>query len=472
MRLRRYPVVRGRAVLRGRPVADARVAVRWEAGAESSESSETADADGRFALVLDRFDLTAASVTVRDAAGLAGTDVALAGPFAGVRDLGDVEVPDAWAATMLVEVVDAAGAAVAGAVAAIGGERTTTIGPSGADGRLQLPAGAAAGRAILVAPGFGAASAELAPTGGTAVRVALARSADLRLRVTGPNGPPPGATVRIGGGGRVFDEPPDTVVYELYDALGLAHPSSSERGGDGDMSTYRVEDAQEIGVPWLVPDRPFRVTVFDAYGEVLADRDERASAGATTLVVLACDVAPRSVRGVVRDASGAPVAGARVVARAPASIDETDGVPRVRDLFVVVVTGADGAFTFEGVHGRALAVLVSARGHAPFVRRSLDVSGDAAVEVQLARGRTLVVRVTGATERVSDVWAEPRDPELWRAGPRPWIGFPREDGSFEVADLPPGEVDVVVTVGDRDVRRRVAADATAATVDMSAADAR
>ena len=471
VRLRRLPRVVGRAVRAGQPLAKAGAGVDWTRGATSGRDCAVAGDDGRFVIVLQESAPDAARLSVTDGDGLGATAVELRGPFRGDHDVGTVEVPDPWSARMSIVVVDPEGKPVAGAVAAVpagtGGDNPWLTSAAGADGRVDLPAGATAGRAVVAAVGFRFRDVTLRATGGSPERVELERSCVLRVTVTGPGDASAtelgdGAVVRVSGDGRTFDEPMDEIVYSIREAAGATHASSSVRGGEGDggeASTFRIGGGppmvvphaipllSSITVPWLLPERTVHVELFDAGGERLAAQDVRLATGEQRTLGLRWTAHGRTFRGVVRGADGSPLAGARVIARAAALVaaPPPDGVLPTGGR--VATTDAAGRFEFAGVHSSALALFVDAPGRTPWFRRSVAVPADGAeLEIATAPGATLVVRLRGeaAARAGAQVWADSSDSEYWMPGYRTWSGVLREDGAIEIAKLPASEVRVTV----------------------------
>ena len=461
VRLRRLPRLRGRVVRAGVPLAGAGVCVPWSDGSSSGQVSATTDDAGRFGLVLEAGSPHGTTLLVTDAQGLARAERALPTARDLDTDVGDVELPDPWAAVMRLEVVGTDGRPVAGAVAMLPGDPSWTSAPAGADGILRLPARSEAGPALVAGLGHRIREVALVATGDLAARVVLDPTATLRIRATGVDGPVVGGSVSVRGAGRVFDEPESHAALELREAIGGTHASSSVLAQEGDFAAFPLESGGgDLVVPWVLPGRPVHLELADTFGEILAVAEVHVEHGEARTVVLAAKSPARRVEGIVRDPRGLPIPRAQVVARAGTRRDP-DALGGLPGPIVVVYAEADGRFHLEGVHGAALDLFVTAPHLAPWARRAVRLpEAGRALEIPLAAGRTLTVRPRGAPTAGLDVWAESPDPEVWTPGYRPWSGMLQEDGTVRIEGVPDGAAEVVVRTAAGEARTPVPAGVT------------
>ncbi len=466
VRLRRLPRLHGRIVRGGAPLAGAIASVPWEDGPSSGQVSTTADAAGRFSLVLEGGAPRGATLRLTDAQGLARAERPLPTERGLDTDLGDLELEDPWADVMRIEVVGPDGRPVASALATIPGDPSWTSAPAGADGLLRLPARLAHGTALVGALGHRIREVTLAPSGGAPVRVALEATALLRIHVAGLGAGEENATVRVSGTGRIFDEPETHAALELREGVGGTHASASVRAEDGDFAAFQVESrAPGILVPWVLPGRPVRIELGDAYGEALVVSEVKLEPGEDRTIELKAPTPARRVVGFVRGPRGTPVAGARVIARAGApATRNAGGLPGP---LVVRSTDDAGRFELEGVHGATLDLFVARTGLCPWARRSVTLpTGERPLEVALGTGRTLTARLRGEAASRLDAWAEPVDPGTWTPGYRPFGGVLLEDGSIRFESVPEEAVEVVVRTDSGEVRVPVAADVPEVVVEL------
>ena len=248
--------------------------------------------------------------------------------------------------------------------------------------------------------------------------------------------------------------------------MGGTHASASIRAEQGDLAAFQVKSgATGILVPWVLPGRAIRIELGDAYGETLAVDEVRLEPGEHRTIELRAPTPARRLVGFVRGPTGAPVVGARVIARAGTrATREAEGLPGP---LVVLSTDDGGRFVLEGLHGAAVDLFVARPGLCPWARRSVTLpSGDRPLEIALGAGRTLTARLRGEATSRLDAWAEPVDPGTWAPGYRPWGGALLEEGSIRFEGVPPEAVEVVVRTEGGEVRVPTAADVSEIVVEL------
>jgi RNA polymerase sigma-70 factor (ECF subfamily) len=466
LRLHRLPRLTGR-VVRGasrEAVAEAGAVARWSDAASAGSDSTKSDLTGRFSLVLSREGVGRVVLRIVGAGGLASGEIEVAGPFTGDRDLGDIVVPDPWERTMRVALTDAAGHPVDRAVAVVAEDQAWVVPRPGADGIVVLPAAGGARTAWIAAPGFRPHAVAIESTGGSTSPVVLERAATLRLRVVGPAGPVRGAVVRVSAAPRLLEDADWTAREMLRTEVGGTPANGAERSDDAESCSYRLDDAQEVVVPWVLPGVDVRVAAADSLGEPLAAQLVRLDPGEDRTVAMRTGLVARQARFVVRDERGNPICDARVIACSSAALSDEGSPLESAD------TGTDGRALLGSVHAPSVAVLVEARGFATYFRRAVAVPETAAdVPLVLGRGATLVVRTLGrdgAAVTCPEAWAEVDDPEFWAPPRIAWQTRPRDDGALAIEGLPPGEVTVVV-VGPDGAETRTRTDSRRGTLDVT-----
>ncbi len=306
--------------------------------------------------------------------------------------------------------------------AAFGGSPVLTA----ADGAFLLRGVAPSERTVLraTAEGFlgGSSSRFRVSAGGAAegIEIRLARGGSIEGRVTSLDGAPvPGAAVRASGRpeGRVG---PDSVP------MPGGGSASGFTGADG---TFRL---QGIGAGTYT----LRV---DAEGFLQASRrDVSVGEGAAANADFALE-AGRVLAGVVRDAGGRPVQGARVTLRPAPGFTPAEGTPR----YFNASSDGSGAFRFSSLPEGTWTLTAAADGQ-PQVTLPSVASGGAPLEVRFEASLVIAGRIAGPG-------GEPVAGALVRANPEGGGGGGGSarsgpDGSFHIKGMAQGVYTLVATV--------------------------
>ncbi len=414
--LRRRAALAGRLVKAGRrsPIAEADVICRFQGGKGPVMASQT-DADGRFMVVLPP-SASEAQIEIR-VRGLAERKIIeLPDCPASGRDLGDVEVavPEA----LRLEVRDAAGTPVAGASAR---STSSTAGPSGLDGRLDVAA--ESGETVLVeANGF--LPATLVSTPGEDLRiVTLDGGAALALEVRA-------------------EEP--TVL------TGLAIRIAREDDGAGDVGrafrsrAVHIDAAGRARITGLPSGVRLRLTIEDGLGIACIERLV-APCGLDEPAVIDLGRTVDSLAGTIRDARGGPIAGAQVRVRG--------GGGRV----AATATDESGAFVFPAIAAAEADIEVRADGCETLCRRVRRGGPDPESNViALAPAHEMFLEVVDA----SGIRVPADSVIVALAGTNiRWKGHARATGLYAFRGVPDGEMIVTVTAGGQTTTARHRAEA-------------
>ncbi len=433
------------ATVRGRIVGDdgaplAGVAGVTFAGADGVEveALRRAGDDGRFAVALPERRVRTATLRVADADGLRERTVALDALEPGVRDVGDVALPQARALDVLVH--DTRGRPVEGACAARPWSSKALADASDGSGRMALPRGAHETKLVVAALGFAAVEFVVGEDDAGPLQVTLAPATLLHVRVTaGAGGALPAALeVRVHASDGGAASACDPRLAGAYVAAGGATPLDAEDDdGSADTARFAVDATGRATLATLPAERPLEVALVDAFGVTHARADVRLAAGAPREVDLRIDRAARTFRARIVGADGAPVPGARVTLTA----HDADGAG------VVVVADAEGRVEVPGVATDALRAVIVAERHAIATFEHLTPRDDE-LALALEPATTLRVRVLAADGTpVANALVSMRLP--------PPVGSERgiarlarrvEDGVYELRDVPHAPTTVVVRV--------------------------
>ena len=322
-------------------------------------------------------------------------------------------------------VLDATGAPVAGATVAVMVEEAD-VEPSGMGirgfrfpvrnetddtGRFELEQ-VPSGKLRLSASAQGWRTAELSalevPAGGELedLRLVLERGATVSGRVFDADGQPAaGVWVR---------------VEEDRTGMRFSQPASATTSGDGQYLLEGVEPGTRL-IMARNEDRETTAQEIEV-GSGVNRLDLRFATGA-------------SISGRVVDGAGAPLAGASVMALTDA---RSWGGAEAR-------SGADGAFTIEGVRDGQYQLRATREGYATRIQEeTVQVAGGSisGVEIVMSPGGTISGAIFGLEESqipLINIFAS--------GGPAQWsIGQTSHDGTYRIADLAPGEWNVQAMV--------------------------
>ena len=303
------PHLRGRLLQVGSlsPVVGAQVSVTMPTDDDKSVrirfSAESDDA-GRFDIELGAS--AAQQVALEFGPGAEAEPLPLAGPFEGVRDLGDLLVKGARHVEL--RVVDADGNPVPGA-RAISEDNGSLSPPSDEQGRIAWPGCPVAARRVQVAAlGFAPSWVSLRDDE-TPIKVRLAASNRLRVLVTDDQHRPiPGLKTRL-----EFSTLPFLYGSEGYPSTLCSHlmgfpPLQPANGTAYDNIRRKTAENGRVEWSWLRPDAQVTVTILDALKRVIASKGP-ITLGPVESRDLLFELKPDHARAVtlfVKGADGAP----------------------------------------------------------------------------------------------------------------------------------------------------------------------
>ncbi|HEY0476119.1 MAG TPA: carboxypeptidase-like regulatory domain-containing protein [Kofleriaceae bacterium] len=234
-------------------------------------------------------------------------------------------------------------------------------------------------------------------------RSAPGETASLTVAVTDDHGPLAGATVRLAPAG-------GEVVAITTDREGLAHADRLEPG------RWRISASATDHMPAALPVHAL-------------------AAGADDRVAIRLVAGGRTLRGTVSDATGGPIAGARIDAARLSSLAEPG------DAVATVVSGADGTYRMTVADG-ALLVAASSPDYAPQSRRVELGPAGAVVDFALVPGGVIegIVRDERTREPVAGarVVARRDSPAMLLAETVAHRATSGADGRFRIGGLRPG----------------------------------
>lgn len=332
-----------------------------------------------------------------------------------------------------VRAVDDDARGIAGAVWAVDGE---VIARSDAAGGATLAAIPSAARIEVGAPGFAVRRLERADlVDGAVVRLEPVNRLEVRLAGA------PGACLEVAAERAPFVAGA-WMPSSVGSAFGLARCVMAGVDPDRPGRTHFLPDAAgRVLLEDLRPGLPLRLGALRLGEEVAAAEVPGLTPREHRVVELELGEVPASLTGVVRDAGGAPLGGARV---------------RLRDDFVTFRTSEDGAFRLRGSPVGPLTLVVEKDGFAARVIEGVPVG--ASLDVALEPGRVVDVTVvdpSGVPVDLDgvDVSAETRL-RVVRTG----------RGRFRVLDAPPGGV--LLVAGDECAPVRLVAEGPEARIEL------
>jgi len=453
--LTRLPSLRGRLVWAddGAPVMDSSLMVSagFEGGGQTPVNSIATDSDGRFSFVVspssfehrERFldpeqreAVREVNMEVQAAEGptvqfeLGPEDIGRDG------DLGTLEVQRGR--ELHFRVVDQTGQPIEGALALVGGQKfgrfTDVDGRgvvTGLEERVDLLSVAAPGPELVhLRPGAGGTVEDpLIVTLGPGNLLAL-------QLVDGDGATLPGLSLELSTGEQLFD---DGGEPELP-GLGLFHHSLNRgsqrgimRGAEETRMMLVLDEEGRVSVHGLADGVRLTLDVVSEYGEQLREESFSGPVDGERMERKIVFSGTRfELRGRIVDESGEPLPTARVrfqVRRV--SVDQ------------------QGHFTFGPLYGSTdpYRLEVEAEGHARLWREELYLTGDTDLgDLVLPAGRTVLVELrdeVGAAVVGAHPWA-------LAEGFAPVRGRELEPGLMELRDLPPGEVEVQLSLGWRE----------------------
>ncbi|TAH39253.1 MAG: carboxypeptidase regulatory-like domain-containing protein [Planctomycetota bacterium] len=434
LRLRRVPVLRGRVRQAdgAAPTEPPSVSARMSYRNRSMSTGRQTDAEGGFRVPVRDPNLSALSLRIQPAGAPAFEHPV--DPIPPDWNVGDILLPAVREIAFVA--LDLQGQAVAG-VRASADEGQSWSAPSGGDGRGTVAALMQACTLRGRAPGYLSERPEVPESATGPVTLWMRASNELRVHVTDPEGAPvPGAMVVLG-----LDGP----MLEGEDALN----SLSERVFPGQMMGASWSDTMQqvelaldrngrLGITGLRAGVRLRLQVRPPAGQALHDEElpPMPAFGLLEREIVARERG-REFRGRVLDPGGRPIANAQVVLSA--------GGPDY------VITGnenrstdAQGEFTFEQVVGPTLRISIEAGDYVPFLQEDylLPPEGEVA-QFRLEPGYLVAVLVRREDGEPLDAWVHAAAP-----GGRSYSGETRSKGHYLLRGLPPGTIDVRITVGE------------------------
>jgi hypothetical protein len=368
-----------------------------------------------------------------DSAQLGRRSIGVPGPFTGVRDLGELEL--APVRLLRLRVRDSSGAPVAGAAAAI----TNTSSESSltdAEGVSSIAVNAEGGELRVAKLGYTTAVVALGPeSGGThgLVDVELAPGNRLSIDVRLPDGSPPTmphTVVRL-----ISTDPPFAGDRPTPDPL-LQYTGVSTPYLEGDL-WYFPDVNGRIGLGGFKPGAQVAIELRgNSLGETLDESFVVMEAAGSKTIVLRSQLAPRPFTSLVRSQDGEPVHGATCTITGEQAYTRNLG------------TDDQGRVTFNGIFADSIPMLqISADGFVPVTLRNVPVPGGGAERVfTLVRAREVTIEVVDERGRALD---SPAEVVVRPAGgPDEWENVEHiGPGQYLARGLPPGDVEIVVTVG-------------------------
>lgn len=446
VRARKRHVLRGRIVA-GRgdepiPVADAivRSFLEYSSGGSTEERTELrTSGDGVFRLALSGASVDSARLVVSPPDESLHREVDLGGrELNGDWDVGDIPLfEQAGDVTASLVVVDESSDPVRGATAALGPGRPSSA-PTDEEGRTSVR-GVLPGQSILTiyAAGYEVTEVEVPDPLTESLRVPLRRSTLLRIRMALPDGAAAQRVVaRVSAPVHPFRSEGLIQSFRAYTLAGCSYYRTyTGTAGEAVVRLNGLETG-EVALSDLKPNLAFQLQVEGPYGRTLSNQVVPALApGEHRTLDVSLPEGPRTLRGRVVDANGAPLSQGRVALR----WDHSDAQESTNRNIEKTVD-AEGRFSFPGVFAREVFLQADADGFAPLWIAELDVPRDER-ELTFTLEPERVVKVT-----VSDSSGTPLPARVSCVLPSgAWAFASRaheEEGTYVLHGLPDGEVAV------------------------------
>jgi hypothetical protein len=441
LRIIEMPVVKGRILRHGsREPTEGLVTLHVESDQISEGTHTFAGEDGRFRYVVDA-EVLKVVLEVSDANGLGTKKIELAGPFDTVRNLGDLEL--AKVGHLAFRVRDPESRPVAGAVGAVSGSAEHSE-PTGEDGTSGISIDDNPRELRVAKLGYATTVVRVPESRPTSVDVELKPGNVLVVAAKLPDGTVPKygtMAVMLSSTSPMFTGP-DGMSDDLYPRTGASENYEESLSSPGTSSVrFHANQSGHVVVGGFKPGAAvtieLRGTVLD---ETLAEDFVIMPETGTKTITLRPARAPQQFTGVVRTPEGRPVEGASGYVR---GAPDRDGSR--------FETDAEGRFVVDGIFASTVFVHVTALGFVPLEQDKVAVGG--------LQSFTLIPTRKVTVELVDDHGAPVLD---WA-----WMGWTRLGspdlvhesatslgrGLYEVADLPPDEVDLHVEIGVTVIRR-------------------
>ena len=318
--------------------------------------------------------------------------------------------------------------------------------PTDAAGQSSLTVDFALDRVLVQAPGFRTQEVPVAEPAPDPIVVRMVHGTALLITLHPAGDPwPAGIGIDIGCGEALFPASGGWAPGE-GNALfrGTNQTMTSERGEWPFLRSY-PDDEGRLGYSDVRANAPLYVRVVDKYGFAACTRTvPPLREGEVRALDIEVPDVGRTLRGVVLDAAGEPVAGANV----------TYGRPELGQ-WGQAKTMEDGSFELRGFLPDRGALQVQQRAFAPLLLPNFALpAGDERIPLQLSGGRRVRVHV------VDDEGTGVEDAEIavrvegFLLDSRMFSVRAVTPGLYDVEDLPPGEVEFVVRHGERSTTLR------------------